>query len=234
MKPLITLITVFSFAVFSPAQGFTQRHGPHPELAIVILMDRGGTSIRGKEADEAKVLMIKRLHALKEHRATSDAHLEIIDMAEGRSTWTGTPRTILRDTDKIFKQIVTRPRRCSNLNTGFKALDNKLRSLEKREYKRIAILIWSPLINVAEPCGLAQITLPQPVPSFDFAGILMGQSKVSSVVFYWTHFQQTRFWREHLAPLNQIKKGVRPITFRMFEETETLKALEEGLDGVMQ
>ena len=196
-------------------------------------MDDSGVLTDAAEAEKYKLSMLGHLKALNNIRRFSQARIDVISTAYGRSMWIGSPRDLNSPrAAELLDYIQPKLDQCNNLEGAFKALEANLEQLERQGYKEVYVLVFSSLIDTPRPCnGVVNLKLPQLPPPLDLNAILTDRESLKAVNFFWVNPHQRAVWNEFLSPSidHSSQNG---IPFGLFDIENTRFELEVGIQGV--
>lgn len=223
------LVILFIFSIVNPPLSLAQSR----EIAFEIVMDDSGVLTDAAEAEKYKLSMLGHLKALNNIRRFSQARIDVISTAYGRSMWIGSPRDLNSPrAAELLDYIQPKLDQCNNLEGAFKALEANLEQLERQGYKEVYVLVFSSLIDTPRPCnGVVNLKLPQLPPPLDLNAILTDRESLKAVNFFWVNPHQRAVWNEFLSPSidHSSQNG---IPFGLFDIENTRFELEVGIQGV--
>lgn len=223
------LVILFIFSIVNPPLSLAQSR----EIAFEIVMDDSGVLTDAAEAEKYKLSMLGHLKALNNIRRFSQARIDVISTAYGRSMWIGSPRDLNSPrAAELLDYIQPKPDQCNNLEGAFKALEANLEQLERQGYKEVYVLVFSSLIDTPRPCnGVVNLKLPQLPPPLDLNAILTDRETLKAVNFFWVNPHQRAVWNEFLSP-SIDHSSQNDIPFGLFDIENTRFELEVGIQGV--
>ncbi|MES9993994.1 MAG: hypothetical protein ABW098_18750 [Candidatus Thiodiazotropha sp.] len=201
------------------------------ETTIQLIMDDSGVLVEAETAYDYKLAILGSLKGLTRKREFAKAHIDVISTTLGRTVWSGTPGDLKRNKARslaLVESIKADPARCNNLSGAFIELKSNIAALERQDYKKIYVIVFSSLIHTPVPCAEdTQITLPQAPPlGGDINEALQSSSHIRSIRFYWVSPHQKRLWEEYLKPSFK--------SFSIYRRTFTLMDMERSKYEISQ
>lgn len=139
----------------------TQATEEPEHLAIILVVENGGTVQHSESVREAASHLLAEITQLRRHRATRDAEITLIlSAAPTQVSWSGTPEQLLMDAEGVLALVEVRPT-CSDIVRAWQQAETVLRVTMPDEVRLYSI---GPAIQAGFPCDGQTISLPQAVP----------------------------------------------------------------------